>query len=77
MLDSRRAGFQQGSAALGYGAHVSKPLVHAADSTLPFESLAQCDRDRARHRVAGQACEFASELAGFIVLDVEPHGRHR
>lgn len=76
MRDRRRAGFEQTSTTLGYGTHVSKPLLHAAVSTLPFESLSQCDRDCASHRVTGQAREFPGELAGFVVLDVQFHDRH-
>ena len=77
MLDRGRAGSQQARTALGDGSHILKPFFRAANSALAFQSFAQCDRDRAGHRVAGQARKLASELTGFVVLDVECQGGPR
>ena len=63
--------------AVGDRPHFMKPFLGPADTTLLFETFARCDRDRAGHRVAGQACELAGELAGFVVLDVESHGSQK
>ena len=76
MFDGGRPRPKQIGTTVGDHPHFLKPFVGPADTTLFFDPLAQCDRDRAGHGVAGQAGEFACKLAGFVVLDVESHGSH-
>ena len=53
MFDCGWAGSEQPSTAFGYAAHVPQAFLRAADPALPFETLAQRDRDCPSHGIAG------------------------
>ena len=74
MLHRRRPRHQQLGATLRDGARLLQagPL-DAACVPLAFQAFAQRDGNRAGHGLAGQPGEFASQSAGFIILDVEKY----
>ena len=70
MFDGGRPRPKQMGTAVGDRPHFLKTFLGPVGSTLPFETFAQCDRDRAGYRVAGEVRELAGELrvSSFLML---------
>ena len=75
VFDSRWARPQKTGAALSDGMQLPSQGIRVAPASLAGKAFTQRDGNGAGHGLAGQSRQVASEQTGFVILDVETHGR--